>query len=110
MKFVIGMGLSVCKSPSQRGVTVSMLCWLCRVSHVAAITNWLKEQPYTKVERHVCGSEILEPEFVQAIEKEVDEFQQHGCRGKTVIMQVKPHLLYKVCICLKVLYCHVLCN
>jgi Uri superfamily endonuclease len=64
-----------------------------------AIIDWLKEQPYTKVERRVCGSEILEAELVQAIEREVDEFQQHGCRVKTVTMQVKPHLLYKVNIC-----------
>jgi hypothetical protein len=79
---------------------MGILCCLCRVSHLTAITEWLKEQPYTKVERHVCGSEILEAELVQAVEKEVDDFQQHGCRGKTVIMQVKPHLLYKVCICI----------
>jgi hypothetical protein len=75
---------------------MGIVCCLCRVSHLTAITEWLKEQPYTKVERHVCGSEILEAELVQAIEREVDEFQQHGCRGKTVTMQVKPHLLYKV--------------
>jgi hypothetical protein len=98
------MGMSVYKS-TKGDMTVSMLCCLCRVSSVMAITNWLKEQPYTKVERHVCGSEILEAEFVQSIEREVDEFQHHGCRGKTVIMQVKPHLLYKVRICLKVLFC-----
>ncbi|XP_021920765.1 5'-3' exoribonuclease 1 isoform X2 [Zootermopsis nevadensis] len=65
------------------------------VSCLTAITDWLKEQPYTKIERQVCGSEIVEAELVQAIEKEVDEFQQHGCRVKTVVMQVKPHLLYK---------------
>lgn len=110
MKFVIGMDLTVYIPHTKGEVTVSMLCWLCRVSHVTAITNWLKEQPYTKVERHVCGSEILEAEVVQAIEREVDEFQQLGCRGKTVIMQVKPHLLYKVCLCFKVLCFHVVCN
>ena len=60
------------------------------------ISNWLKEQPYTKVERHVCGSEIVEPELVAEIEKKVDDFQQVGCKVKTVTMQVKPHLLYKV--------------
>jgi hypothetical protein len=79
---------------------MAILYWLFRVSHVTAITDWLKEQPYTKVERLVCGSEILEAELVQAIEKEVDEFQQHRCRVKTVTMQVKPHLLYKVYICI----------
>ncbi|PSN30434.1 5'-3' exoribonuclease 1, partial [Blattella germanica] len=62
---------------------------------VTDIMNWLKEQPYTQIERHVCGSEIVEAELVQALEKEVDEFQQHSCRVKTVTMQVKPHLLYK---------------
>lgn len=91
-------------------MTVGIVCWLCRVSRVTAITNWLKEQPYTKVERQVCGSQVLEAEFVQAIEREVDEFRQHGCRGKTVIMQVKPHLLYKVHICLQVLCYHVSYN
>ncbi|KAJ9598748.1 hypothetical protein L9F63_026718, partial [Diploptera punctata] len=62
---------------------------------VTEISNWLKEQHYTKVERHVCGSEVLEAELVAAVEKQVDDFQRHGCRVKTVTMQVKPHLLYK---------------
>jgi hypothetical protein len=77
------------------------------VSHLTAITDWLKEQPYTRLERHVCGSEILETELVQAIEREVDEFQQHAYRVKTVTMQVKPHLLYKVDVGVQAMHSHV---
>ena len=40
-----------------------------------------------------CGIEELESEVVQAIEKDIDDAKEDN--GKTVVMQVKPHLLYK---------------
>ncbi|XP_067006470.2 5'-3' exoribonuclease 1 [Anabrus simplex] len=63
--------------------------------NIAAITSWMKEQPYYSVERNACGAEILEPEVVQEIENIVDNFYKTNCRVKTVTMQVKPYLLYK---------------
>lgn len=57
------------------------------------LTNWLKNQPYAALERQPVGSHILEVEVVNKIEEVVDRLR---IRRKENILQVKPHLLYKV--------------
>lgn len=62
------------------------------------VLAWLKEQPFYSIESRTCGAECLDLENVEEIEKAVDKFmeeQKDGHSGKTVMMQVKPHLLYK---------------
>ncbi|XP_012251889.2 5'-3' exoribonuclease 1 isoform X2 [Athalia rosae] len=62
------------------------------------VLAWLKEQPFYNVESRICGADNLDPEVVEEIEKTVDAlFANQGDAqvGKTIMMQVKPHLLFK---------------
>ncbi|XP_008193749.1 5'-3' exoribonuclease 1 isoform X2 [Tribolium castaneum] len=59
---------------------------------VKSIQTWLKSLPVHNIERRVCGSSVLEPEVVAEIEKEVDQLKDSP---KNIVMQIKPHLLYK---------------
>lgn len=48
------------------------------------------------LEFRACGVEAIEAEVVQKIEEELDEYlSTQATDSKTVIMQVKPHLLFK---------------
>ncbi|XP_015607830.1 5'-3' exoribonuclease 1 isoform X2 [Cephus cinctus] len=58
------------------------------------IVAWLKEQPYYSVESRPCGTESLDQELVKNIEKILDSSTE-SLGSKTLVMQVKPHLLYK---------------
>ncbi|XP_016845549.1 5'-3' exoribonuclease 1 isoform X1 [Nasonia vitripennis] len=64
---------------------------------VDATVSWLKEQQKARgTTTRTCGTEELETEVVQAIEKDVDaSLEAQRQAGKSVLMQVKPHLLYK---------------
>lgn len=62
------------------------------------VLTWLKEQPFYNVQSRSCGAESLDLENVEEIEKLIDSFtedQKNNQSGKTVMMQVKPHLLFK---------------
>lgn len=60
------------------------------------MTEWLKKQPFSSVEHQTVGTLNVDPEIVKKIEEIVDDFKVHNATGKQVVMQVKPHLLYKV--------------
>ncbi|RZC39325.1 5'-3' exoribonuclease 1 like, partial [Asbolus verrucosus] len=59
---------------------------------VKIIQNWLKTLPTHNIERRVCGSSVLEPEVIAAIEKIVDEAKT---TPKNITLQIKPQLLFK---------------
>ena len=59
---------------------------------------WLKKLPCASAARCVSGSEVLDEAVVAEIEKEVDMNNNiNRRRKKHVKMQVRPHLLYRVC-------------
>ncbi|KAF7987890.1 hypothetical protein HCN44_003753 [Aphidius gifuensis] len=60
------------------------------------VIKWLKEQPFRNIDSRSCDWQGLDPEIVQQIQIQVDKFNDdnNNC-GKTLMMQVKPHLLYK---------------
>lgn len=62
----------------------------------AAVT-WLKEQQKAlNTTTRACGYDSLESDVVKSIEKDIDEYlKTQEQNSKTVIMHVKPHLLYK---------------
>ncbi|KAB0798453.1 hypothetical protein PPYR_09446 [Photinus pyralis] len=62
---------------------------------IREITTWIKQQPYYSIERQVTGSSIIDPEAVKLLEKVVDQFAVTNTNSKQIVMQVKPHLLYK---------------
>ncbi|KAF5282795.1 hypothetical protein FQR65_LT02792 [Abscondita terminalis] len=62
---------------------------------VKVITTWIKKQPFSTIERQVCGSSMVDPEAIQMLEQVVDEFNSNTLKAKEIVMQVKPHLLYK---------------
>ncbi|XP_075211430.1 5'-3' exoribonuclease pacman isoform X2 [Lycorma delicatula] len=55
------------------------------------LVSWLHDQDFMKAERLRCGSKVLEEEVVSVIEKVIEYTKNRT--GKTVIMQIKPHLL-----------------
>lgn len=62
---------------------------------VKEVGDWIKKQPFNNLERQVVGSQIVDPEIVRRIEDIVDDFNAHNTPEQKVL-QVKPHLLYKV--------------
>ncbi|XP_017777725.1 PREDICTED: 5'-3' exoribonuclease 1 [Nicrophorus vespilloides] len=62
---------------------------------VKEIAAWLKKQHYYSIDHKICGSRTLEPEVVKELEKIVDKFVEKVYEEKNILMQVKPHLLYK---------------
>lgn len=60
------------------------------------VTEWLKEQPFASVEHQTVGTKCVEPEIVKKIEEIVDKFYAGKISTREYVMQVKPHLLYKV--------------
>lgn len=60
------------------------------------VIAWLKEQ-LQGVENRACGVEALDPSVVKSIEETVDSFlkAQKNIKHKPVVMNVKPHLLFK---------------
>ncbi|KAK2584112.1 hypothetical protein KPH14_006553 [Odynerus spinipes] len=65
-------------------------------NELSSLVAWLKEQHFHGVESRSCGANVLDVEVVQKIEKQVDEFYKTCDQSnKVVVMQVKPHLLFK---------------
>ncbi|XP_011501827.1 PREDICTED: 5'-3' exoribonuclease 1 [Ceratosolen solmsi marchali] len=64
------------------------------------VLTWLKEQQKKlNLTLCPCDVEFLEEDAVQALEKVLDEsIETQRKATKTVLMQVKPHLLYRPCI------------
>lgn len=60
------------------------------------ITNWLKKQEVYNIERQQCGTWTVDPDVVKKLEELVDYYNSENPKIKSVIMQVKPHLLFKV--------------
>ncbi|XP_029050758.1 5'-3' exoribonuclease 1 [Osmia bicornis bicornis] len=65
----------------------------CEMNDIMA---WLKEQ-LQGVENRACGVEALDPSIVKTIEETIDPFlkAQKNIKHKPVVMNVKPHLLFK---------------
>lgn len=63
---------------------------------IKEVTAWIKKQPFYCIERQTCGSDCLDPEVVQKLEKVIDDFNSKQMEIKKVVMNVKPHLLFKV--------------
>ncbi|XP_014226840.1 5'-3' exoribonuclease 1 isoform X1 [Trichogramma pretiosum] len=62
--------------------------------NIETVAAWLKEQQKALgTQTRVCGTEEIEDDVVKMIEQEVEELDTNTSR--TVLMQVKPHLLYK---------------
>lgn len=66
-----------------------------RSNNLEEIVAWLKAE-LRGIESRTCGAEVIEPEVVQQIEQEIQEYlQTQDTNTKTVFMQVKPPLLFK---------------
>ncbi|XP_057341540.1 5'-3' exoribonuclease 1 isoform X1 [Microplitis mediator] len=60
------------------------------------VVKWLKEQPFRNVDARNCDEEGLDPEIVTKLQQQIDKYvEEEGNVSKTVLMQVKPHLLFK---------------
>ncbi|CAG9814067.1 unnamed protein product [Phaedon cochleariae] len=57
------------------------------------LQSWLKTLPVHTIERQTCGSDIIEPEVVEEIEKTVDNIKPGNV--KKVTMSVKPMYIYR---------------
>lgn len=73
-------------------------CFEFSKDQLKEVMTWLKEQPHYSLERQVSGSEFLEQEVVQKLEQLLELHNMQNHKLSHVIMQVKPALLYKVCI------------
>lgn len=62
---------------------------------VAELTQWLKSADFAKAERQPCGTKGLGEAVVSRLVEEVDKVAT--VRARVVKMQVRPHLLFKVC-------------
>ncbi|GLV41654.1 pacman [Carabus blaptoides fortunei] len=62
---------------------------------IQKLVEWLKKQPFAAVERQKVGSKAVDVEIVKKIEEIVDTHNAGLANPKQVVMQVKPHLLYK---------------
>lgn len=62
---------------------------------VAELTQWLKNADFAKAERQPCGTKALGEAVVSRLVEEVDKVAT--VRARVVKMQVRPHLLFKVC-------------
>lgn len=67
-----------------------------RKERLKDITNWLKNQEVYNIERQQCGTWTVDPDVVKKLEEFVDNYNGNSPKAKSVIMQVKPHLLFKV--------------
>lgn len=56
--------------------------------------EWLKAELHG-MESRACGMDVVEADLVQQIEEEVEKYFKSEETGKTVLLQVKPQLLYK---------------
>lgn len=66
------------------------------------LVAWLKSKPHYNAERQTSGNLIMDPEIVKILEDTVDAHNNEESQIKrTVVMKVKPQLLYKVNFCLQ---------
>ncbi|XP_032684890.1 5'-3' exoribonuclease 1 isoform X3 [Odontomachus brunneus] len=64
-------------------------------NELEGIVTWLKTE-LNNMESRTCGVEAIDTEIVQKLEDELEEYLKTSANdSKTVIMQVKPHLLFK---------------
>jgi 5'-3' exoribonuclease 1 len=60
---------------------------------VNEMVKWVKSQPHSSAERRTCGTVTLEKEIVEELIEAVEVNKHNPIRQ--IILQVKPHLLYK---------------
>eukprot|EP00095_Tigriopus_kingsejongensis_P010572 maker-scaffold1137_size60140-snap-gene-0.17 protein:Tk10572 transcript:maker-scaffold1137_size60140-snap-gene-0.17-mRNA-1 annotation:"5 -3 exoribonuclease 1" len=63
------------------------------------LSSWLKDLPSTAAPRQACGTLSLYPEIVQKLEQIVDAEVSGKSPSEEMVLQVKPHLLYKPDLC-----------
>lgn len=72
-----------------------IFCFIFSDERLKELDKWLKSKPHFNAERQVCGTSNIDAEVVRKIEETVDNYKKVA-NTKNVIMQIKPHLLYKV--------------
>jgi hypothetical protein len=60
-----------------------------------ALADWLKEQPFASASRQPVGTLTLDESLVTAIEREVTLLKETDPVKKKIVMQLKPHLIFK---------------
>ena len=61
-----------------------------------ALSDWIRDQPFSTASRQPCGTLTLDESVVSAIEKEVEmQIKSDTALKKKVVMQLKPHLIFK---------------
>ena len=65
--------------------------------NLSDVVSWIKEQPFSNIEARSCNSVGVDGEVLEKIKNVIDRhvMNQESNTGNTVIMQVKPHLLFK---------------
>ena len=59
------------------------------------MSEWIREQPFYNASRQPVGTLTLDESMVTAIEQTVTELNESDPKKKKVIMQLKPHLIFK---------------
>lgn len=59
------------------------------------LASWIKELPSSTASRQPCGTITLDEAVTKAIEEEVAATITQQQRNKQIVMQVKPHLIFK---------------
>ena len=59
------------------------------------LADWIRDLPCSSATRQPCGTLTLDDAIVKAIEDEVDFTSEAAHPKQQIVMQLKPHLIYK---------------
>ena len=59
------------------------------------MSEWMRDQPFYNASRQPCGTLTIDENMVTAIEQTVSELSDSDPKRKKVVMQLRPHLIYK---------------
>ena len=59
------------------------------------MSEWIRDQPFYNASRQPCGTLTVDDNMVTAIEQTVIDLNESESKKKKVIMQLKPHLIFK---------------
>lgn len=64
---------------------------------LSEVVDWLKDQPFACIDTRSCNFIGVDGDTIAKLEKEIESManSENQGAGKTVLMQVKPHLLFK---------------
>lgn len=60
-----------------------------------ALADWIKELPCSNAARQPCGTLTVDDNVIVAIEAVVNDNIENNQRKKKIVMQLKPHLIFK---------------